>query len=100
MLDLTIFSHADDPYTVEVGVFRDESSRSDARVYSASLDVPSEGRAERENVLEARPYLVRYSAYRDNSRLTDEGHVHYLPPEDGEAGLTFDIDSDGSLTRR
>jgi hypothetical protein len=102
-IDLDVFNHAESPYTVEFGLFErgGDSSRSEARVYSESIDIVPEGRAERERIAEARPYVVRYTAYKDDSEQTDQGHVHYYPPGDGKVDtLTFDIDSSGVVTRR
>ena len=103
MLTITVFSNADNPYTIELSLFKSggDMSRSGAREYDASIDVKPQGQARRKNVAEARPYLVRYSVYENNRRLTDEDHVHYYPPEDGDDdSLAFDIDSTGVLTRR
>ena len=102
MLDLTVFSHADSPYWIVVDLFRsDDTSRSEANVYDTTIEIEPQGQARRTNVAEARPYLVRYSAYENNNRLTDEDHVHYIPPDDGDDDeLVFDIDSSGVLTRR
>ncbi len=103
MLDLVAFNHTDSPYTVEMGLFRGggDATRSEARAYDGSIDVESQGRAQRENVAETRPYLVRYSVYEDNRRTTDEDHVHYYPEDDGnDESLAFDIGSEGTLSRR
>lgn len=102
MLGLSVFSHTDTPYTIEISLFRsgDGASRSEARVYDASIDVEPQGQARRTEIAEARPYLVRYSVYEDDRRLTDEDHVHYYPPDDGDDDLAFDLDSSGILTRR
>lgn len=103
MLTISVISHADNPYTIELGLYRsgDDMSRSEARGYDASIDVEPQGQARRKNVAEVRPYLVRYSVYENNSRLTDEDHVHYYPPDNGDDdSLAFDIDSAGVLTRR
>lgn len=54
--------------------------------------------AEREDVVTDQRYLVRYTAYRNNSQITDKGHIHYYPA--GEDDLVFDIHSPGELTRR
>ncbi len=103
MLTVTVVSHAENPYTVELTLFRRSAdiSRSEARVYDASIDVEPQGQAQRTGVAEARPYLVRYSVYENNRKLTDEDHIHYYPPDNGgDDSLTFDIDSIGVLTRR
>ncbi|WP_435095080.1 hypothetical protein [Halorubrum sp. N11] len=105
-VDLDIFNHTESPYTVEFALFESggDSSRSDARVYDESIDVEPQGRAERENIAEARPYLLRYAVYEDNSKQTDQDHIHYYPPEKPENTdvdtLAFDIDSAGIVTRR
>ena len=100
MLDLTIFSDAESPYTVEFELFRiGESFRSKA--YEEGINVEPLGEARRENVAEAQPYLVRYSVYENNRRPTDEDHVHYYPPEnESDDSMTFDLTSTGILTRR
>ena len=103
MLTITVFSHADSPYTIELSLYStsDELSGSEARGYEASIDVEPQGQAQRKNVAEARPYLVRYSVYENNRKPTDEDHVHYYPPDTGDDdSLVFDIDSTGILTRR
>lgn len=102
-LTINVVNHADNPYTIELNLFKrgDDVSRSEARVYDTSIDVEPQGQTQRENVVEARPYLVRYSVYENNRRPTDEDHVHYYPSESGDdESLTFDIDSSGVLTRR
>lgn len=102
MLNLTVFNHTDDPYTVEMSLLRSggDWSRSDARVYSERIDVEPQGEARRENVAETRPYLVRYSVYESNRRQTDEDHVHYYLDDGDSNSLSFDIGSTGVLTRR
>jgi hypothetical protein len=102
MLDLVFVNHSETPYTVEVRLFRgDGSSRSGAREFSGSIDVEAEGETSRTHVAEAQPYLIEYSLYENDSRLTDQSHVHYYPPGDGgDDTQTFDIDSAGVLTRR
>lgn len=101
-LDLVLVNQTDDPYTVEMSVFRDdESNRTDAREFSGRIDVPPDGRTEREGVAETVPSVIAYDVYRDNSRLTDQGHVHYYPIDDGESdSQAFDIRSPGVLTQR
>lgn len=103
MLDITLFNQTDSPYTVEMSLFRVENdlSRSEARTYSASIDVEPQGEARREGVAESRQYLLRYDLFRDDSTRTDEDHVHVYPTADEEPGnLTFDIRSPGVLARR
>lgn len=97
---LTIFNQTDAAYTVEVGFFTDGASEPTARAYSSSLDVQPDGEVTREAVVEAKRYLVRYRAYEEHSRLTDEDHVHFIPSGDGTESLTFDIRETGELTRR
>lgn len=102
-LGLTLFNHDDSPYTVEMSVLRtgNDLSRSDARVFDASIHVDPAAEAQRANIAQVQRYLVRFELYEDNSRLTDEDHVHYYPDggeEDEE--LTFDIHSPGVMTRR
>lgn len=102
-LDLTVFNHTDSPYTVEIMVFKsgNNRSRSDARLYDTSLDVSADGKAVREDAFEEQRCLVRYRVYRNNSELTDRGHIHYYPPDGGqEDGLAFDVHSSGRLMRR
>lgn len=103
MLTIAVFSHANSPYTIEMSLFRSgaNKSRSEARVYDTSINIKPQGQARRKNVAEAQPYLVEYSVYENNNRLTDEDHVHYFPPDNGNNdSLAFDIDSTGTLTRR
>ena len=103
LLDLRLFNQTETPYTVELQLFDagSDQSRSEARSYAASIDVPPQGEARRTDVAEARHSLVQYEVYRNDSRLTDEDHVHYYPSDGGgEEGLVFDIRSPGELTRR
>jgi hypothetical protein len=103
MLSLTVFNHAESPYTVEMTLSRtgDGGSGSGADAFSGQIGVEPGGQAVREAVAERRPYLVEYGLYEDNSDLTDQDHVHYSPGDEDESGrLTFDIDSSGTLTRR
>jgi hypothetical protein len=103
MLSLTVFNHAESPYTIEMTLSRtgEDGSRSDARAFSGTIDIEADGEAVREEIAERRPYLVEYSLYEENSDLTDQDHVHYYPGDEDESGtLSFDIDSSGTLTRR
>jgi len=100
MIDLTLFNQTDTPYTVEMDLFQaDVQSRSDARVFAGRLDVPAGGETRRNEITEAEPLLIRYGAYEENSRLTDQDHSHYYPPG-GDDSLTFDIQESGTVTRR
>jgi hypothetical protein len=101
MLDLTLYNHTDNPYTVEMKIFRDDSTRNEARVFSSRLDVEPDGQTEQENVAEAEPLVISYSVYEDNSKLTDQDHVHYYPGDSkDDDSQVFDIHSPGILTRR
>lgn len=103
MLSLAVINHADSPYTVEMTLLRsdEDSSRSEARVFSESVEVEPNSQAVREDVAEAQPYIIGYSAFKDDDSLTDQDHIHYYPADDGEdATQAFDIDSSGVLTRR
>lgn len=102
MLTVTVINHDDTDYTVELAVFEpDGASRSEARVYSKRIPVEPEGEAIDEEALETGRYLVRYHVYEEGSgNLTDEDHIHYYPPDDGDGDLAFDIDSTGTLTTR
>lgn len=109
MLDLVVFNHTDSLYTVEFELFRTDegSSEPEARMYSEQVDAePQEGVGEpsttrRDAVAEARPCIVRYDVYRDNSTPTDEDHVHSFPTGDGDDDdVAFDIYSEGTLKRR
>lgn len=103
MLTVAVINHADSPYTVEMSLFRSRAnkSRSEARVYDTSMDIKPQGQAQRKKVVQARPYLVEYSVYENNGKLTDEDHIHYLPPDNSDDdSLVFDIDSSGILTQR
>ena len=101
-LSVVFFNQDDSSYTIELDVFEtDGESRSEARQYSGSIDVAPDGRTRVEDVAEMGSYLVRYGLYEGNSRLTDEDHVHYYPPDDGESEtLAFNIEQTGELTRR
>lgn len=103
ILDLTLFNHVESPFTVELSMFRTDGdlSRSDARVFEESIDVDPEGEARRTNVAELQRYLVKYDVYEENSRRTDQDHVHYYPYDGGEDDTkTFDIRQPGVMTRR
>lgn len=99
---LTLFNHVESPYTVELSLFRDgtDASRSETLVYSWSMNVGPEGEAHRDDLAEARPYRLEYGVYEDNSRLTDQDHVHYRPSDHGDDRITFDIHPPGVMTRR
>ncbi|WP_324665651.1 hypothetical protein [Haloarcula sediminis] len=99
-IDLTVINQSDTPYTVEIGFFRDDEERNEARAYDATLDIEADGRETREAVVSAGRYLVRYSAYEENSRLTDEDHIHYISAESDTDGLILDIRETGTVTRR
>ena len=99
-VDLTVFNQADTPYTIEITVFGDGASESEARAYNTTINLEADGRQTREAIVEPRRYLVRYHAFEENSRLTAEGHVHFIPSGDGTERLTFDIDPTGAMTRR
>jgi hypothetical protein len=99
-LDLTVFNQTAASYTVQIGFFDDGASEGAARAYSASLDIEPDGEITREAVVETGRYLVRYHAYEENSRLTDEDHIHFIPSGDGTESLTFDIQETGELSRR
>jgi hypothetical protein len=103
MLSLAIFNHSDNPYTVEMTLLRsdEDASRSEARVFSESIDVEPDGQTVREDVAEVQPYIIEYGLYEDNSVLTDQDHVHYFPADENEDdSQAFDIDPSGVLTRR
>lgn len=108
ILDLTLFNHAETAYTVELSLFKSEGdpSRSAARVYEDRIHVPPAGRAEREAIAEVQPYITRYSVYENNTRLTDQDHIHYYPHESSYVNstavdtLAFDINAEGGMTRR
>ena len=99
-VDLTVFNQTDTSYTVVIRFFDDGASEASSRAYSASHDIEPDGEITREAVVETGRYLVRYHAYEENSRLTDEDHVHFIPSGDGTESLTFDIQQRGQLTRR
>ena len=96
------FNQTDSPYTVELTLYRSDvdASRSEARAYSASIDVEPARDVRREAVAEARPYCVECHLYKDHSQLTDEDHVHYYHTDEGDGTETFDITESGVLTRR
>jgi len=99
-VDLTVFNQTGASYTVEIGFFDDGASEGAARAYSSPLEIEPDGEVSREAVVETGRYLVRYRAYEDHSRLTDEDHVHFIPSGDDTESLTFDIRETGELTRR
>jgi len=102
-LNLAVFNQTDNPYTIELDILESDNdqSRSDARVYSEAIDVEPQEEARREPVADARPYVIRYSAFEDNSRQTDQDHIHYYPDDDGdEDDVSFDIYSPGVLQIR
>jgi hypothetical protein len=103
MLDLRLFNQTETPYTVELQLYDagSDQSRSEARSYAASIDVAPEGETRRADVAEVRHSLVQYEVYGNDSRLTDEDHVHFYPSDGGgEESLVFDVRSPGELTRR
>lgn len=103
MLSLAVFNHANDPYSIEMGIYRsgDGSSRSEARVFSSRVDVEADGQTVREDVAEVQSYMIKYDLYKNNSSLTDQDHIHYYPDdEDASGSLAFDIDPSGVLTQR
>ncbi|WP_424015602.1 hypothetical protein ACOZ35_06400 [Halorubrum xinjiangense] len=100
-IDLTVFNQTDAPYTVEVEFYSDDgASKAAARAFSSSFDVEPDGKATEEGVVDAERYLVSYHAYEEDSKLTDEGHVHFIPSGGETESLTFDIRETGELTRR
>lgn len=99
-VDLTIFNQTDTPYTVEVAFFGDGRTETAARAYSSSLDIEPDGEVTVSEVVEPGRYIVRYEAYADGSRVTDDDHVHFIPSGDGSERLTLDIQETGELTRR
>lgn len=102
-LDLLLFNHAESPYTVELSLLRVDTGlpRSDARVYSESIDVEPETEVRREGVVERQQYLVRYEVYENDSKLTDEDHVHYYPVDGWDDDwIGLDIHPPGVITRR
>lgn len=99
-IDLNIFNQAAEPYTIEIGFFGDGSSEETARAYDTALDIESGGQQTSEDIVEAKRYLVRYDVYEDNSRLTDQDHIHYIPSGDETESLTLDIQETGTVTRR
>lgn len=102
-LNLHLFNHADTAFTVELAVFDTggDQSRSEARLYDATVDVPPNGDASRDAAVDLQRCLVRYSVYGADGRLTDEDHVHYYPPDGGETDdIAFDLHAAGELTRR
>ena len=99
-VDLTVFNQTATPYTVEIAFFEAGASERSARASDASLDIDPGGETTREAVVATGRYLVRYDVYAENSELTDEDHVHFIPAGDGTETLTFDIRDSGELYRR
>ena len=64
------------------------------------MDIESGGQQTHEAVVEPDRFVIRYHAYENNSRLTDEDHVHYIPDGDGTESLAFDIRESGELSQR
>lgn len=103
MLSLAVINHSDSPYTVRITLLRrdEDSSKGEARVFSRSIDVEPNSQTIRDDVAEVQPYIIEYSAYEDDTYLTDQDHVHYYPAGESEDETqAFDIDSSGVLTRR
>lgn len=101
-LDLAVFNWTDTPQTVTIRLLDpDEGPRSDPARYDASLDLEPDGEVRREAVADARRHLVRYRVYEENSRLTDQDHVHYYGDDDEtDPTLAFNLREPGVLTRR
>jgi len=102
-LSVTVFNGSERPYALELTISRTggNGDRSDARGFSGRIDVDPNGEVVREVVVDRARHLIEYALFEDNSRLTDQDHVHYYPGDEGEdGGLAFDIDSSGTLTRR
>lgn len=101
-LSVMVFNHAESSYTIELGMFEGrDKSRPEARQYSRSIDVESAGQTRVDDIVEMGSYLLRYEVYENNSRLSEQDHIHYYPPEDGESDtIAFDIEETGELTRR
>lgn len=103
MLSLAVINHSDSLYTVEVALLQndEESTRSEARVFSEPIEVEPNSQTVREDVAAVQPYIIEYSAYEDDTSLTDQDHVHYYPADESEDDTqAFDIDSSGVLTWR
>ena len=101
-LSLSVVNHADVPYTVELTIFDADGNgnRSEARVYDTSIDAPADDESSvRENIAAPQRYVVRYSAYKENSKLTDQSHIHYYPTGDDDR-IVFDIDPSGMVSYR
>ncbi|WP_440988799.1 hypothetical protein [Haloarchaeobius baliensis] len=101
-LDLSVFNHADSPYTVYIELLRpDGDSGSGAQGYDGRFDVAADGGETRDEVVEKRPYLVRYEDYEDDTFRTDQDHFHYYPANgDQDHFIAFDIHEEGTLTHR
>lgn len=103
MVDVTIYNQTDSAYSVELRLYLVDGAetRSDARVSSETIEVEPNGDVRRADVAEAQRYLVRYEVYRENTRPTDEDHVHFYPTDDEDSqSIAFDIHPPGELTRR
>lgn len=103
MLSLAVINHSDSLYIVEMTLLRrdEDLTKGEARVFSRSIDVEPDSRTIRDDVAEAQPYIIEYSAYEDDTYLTDQDHVHYYPADESEDDTqAFDINSSGVLTRR
>lgn len=103
MLSLAVINHSESPYTVEMALLRsdEDSSKGEARVFSEWIDVEPDSQTIRDDVAEAQPYIIEYSAYENDTYLTEQDHVHYYPADEREDDIqAFDIDSSGVLTRR
>lgn len=99
-IELTIYNQASVSYSVEIEIIGEGASEGEARVYDTTVDIEAGGQQSNEAVIEPKRYLIRYHVYEDNSRLTDEDHVHYIPNGDGTETLAFDIEGTGEMTRR
>jgi len=92
LVDLTVFNDTENPYNILFEFYVSDGSRSDARMWdtgTSGLRVAPGGMVERDGIVSVRQYVIRYSVYRHNSRLTDKGHLHYYPS--GEDDIRFDI---------
>jgi hypothetical protein len=84
------------PYTVEIAFFRqDHDVAIDVRVYDASLAIlPDEESVARQAVADSRRDIVRYSAFRKNSRVTDQAHIHYFPTDEDDTSYWILTEAD------
>jgi len=96
---LTIFNHAAVPDTIEISFLGDDASEGEARMYRDTLNIEGAGQQTREYVVESQRYLIRYHTFEENSQLTDQDHVHFIPSGDGAGSLTFDIQETGETVR-